>query len=237
MKKFFFLVAAIAAAMTMNAGVEVFDFTKIETQADYSIENAVLNESQTTETKIVYDINAGDVLTFVPTVLTKDIEMTITNTSAKEKIFNVTLKQYVEFGGKNGILTIYNLYPGDKVTLHVANKSDKGEGKIGIYAGGEVSSTVGLPAKDKAKYETDPEHYDKNGYYWVDAEFTAEESTLVIKETEYGYRITSVTIDTGEDSAVKNVSNTETKAQKVVREGQIIILKNGVEYNLLGTQL
>lgn len=234
MKKLLYLVAALITATALNA--EVFDFTLVASESDYSIENAIKNTSESTDTKIVYDIEAGQVLTFVPTILTKDIEMTITNTSAKEKIFNMALGQYAEFGGKNGVLSIYNLYAGDVVTLHIANKSDKGDGTIGIYSGGEVSSTITLPAKNKEMFKTDPEHYDKNGYYWVDAQFTAEESTLVIKEISYGYRITSVTIDPG-TSAVENVATDNAKAQKIVRDGQIIILKNGLEYNLLGTQL
>ena len=46
----------------------------------------------------------------------------------------------------------------------------------------------------------------------------------------FGVRIEKLTVET----AVDNI-NADIKATKVVRNGQVLILKNGVEYNVLGT--
>jgi hypothetical protein len=56
-----------------------------------------------------------------------------------------------------------------------------------------------------------------------------------IKEFDGGYRIKAIQIGAG-SQGVENVEGAA-KVEKFYRDGQLIIRKNGVEYNALGAKL
>ena len=62
------------------------------------------------------------------------------------------------------------------------------------------------------------------------------EATLYLYATNNGYAAYTFTIDPTK-SAVKNVEAVKVGAEKVIENGQIFILKNGVKYNALGAQV
>ena len=74
--------------------------------------------------------------------------------------------------------------------------------------------------------------YDKDEKSWAgkarELVFSFGQQNRIAKAT--------VTFEVGEPTAVDN-TNAEVKAEKFFRNGQLIIRKNGVEYNALGTQL
>ena len=226
MKKFFLFAAAIAATMTVNA--EVRDFTAIASESDYTISAAgVSKNSGSTDTKIMYDLTAGNDLT----VVFADLNATFSQkaqTSDKSKYFTVAFNDYVEVGGKGFELLLENVTVGDKVVFLVANKSDKGDGSFEAVEGLNGSAVV-LPKKDKSAAGAD-----EFGYTWVSAEFTATATDVKVTETMYGFRIKSVTIGAGQGFEGVNAS---VKAQKVFENGQLVIIKNGRRFNALGAEL
>ena len=65
------------------------------------------------------------------------------------------------------------------------------------------------------------------------------EATLYLYATNNGYAAYTLTIDPtiGDDSAVEDVETVKVEAKKTVKNGQLIIEKNGVKYNALGAEL
>lgn len=64
---------------------------------------------------------------------------------------------------------------------------------------------------------------------------TIDASIMEVQENSY-YRYLKVTYPASEATAISN-TETEVKAQKVIENGQIFILKNGVKYNVLGASV
>ncbi len=60
---------------------------------------------------------------------------------------------------------------------------------------------------------------------------------LYLYACENGYGMYEFQGVPAKDNAVENVLDNTVKAQKVLRDGQVIIIRNGVEYNVLGSQL
>ncbi len=233
MKKIFLFAAAIVAALTVNA--KTLDLAAVGTSISEWTPGggATLNTSESDEAKgkYVYDIKGGDANDAIITAEPNFIFET-KNTSDKKKAFVIYPGKCFEFGGKNGVLILKGVSVGAEIKLHVAAKGGTpanfadAEGKFpqGAVA---LSSDLVLPAKSKGAEGADDE-----GYIWKVLEYQAIADEVQIKEFEGGYRI--VKIEVGGETPVDNVFE-GAKAQKVIRNGQVLILKNGVEYNVLGT--
>ena len=63
------------------------------------------------------------------------------------------------------------------------------------------------------------------------------EATLYLYATNNGYASYTLKTDGTTKSAVENVEAVKVSAEKVIENGQIFILKNGVKYNALGAQV
>lgn len=230
MKKIFFFAASMMAAMTINAAV--YDLTTLTAESDWTVENATKNTKETTDTKLVYDLKAETLATITPSTLTSDITFSIKNGSDKAKGVVIPLGKGFEFGGKNGILTIENVKSGATIKLVVAAKGSSAANfadETSTYPKGAVAVTKDLtcPAKSKGA-----EGADEEGYIWKTLEYTANDGIVEIKEFAAGYRIKSIEIIGA--TANENVT-AEVKAVKNIENGQLVILKNGVKYNALGT--
>ncbi len=231
MKKIFFFAATMMAAMTINA--TVYDLTTLTAESDWTVENATKNTKETTDAKLVYDLKAEVEATVTPSTLSSDITFVIKNSSDKAKGIVIPLGKGFEFGGKNGILKIENVKSGATIKLVVAAKGSTVANfadETNTYPKGAVAVTEDLtcPAKSKGAEGADDE-----GYIWKTLEYTANNEGIVeIKEFAGGYRIQSIEIIGA--TANENVT-AEVKAVKSIENGQLVILKNGVKYNALGT--
>ena len=234
MKKFFLFATAAIAALTVNA--KVIDLTAVATSIDDWTPGAqaTLNESasDTEKGKYVYDIAGGEDPN--ETVIKNEASLVFQtkNTSAKSKAFVIYPGKCFEYGGKNGILVIKNTAAGDAIKLTVAAKGSTaanfldGEGTFPKNAIA-VSTDLTLPAKGS-------EGADEDGYVWKVLEFMAIGGDVQIKEFDGGYRISK--IEVGTSTAVDNI-NADVKSVKTIENGQLVIIKNGVKYNALGTEI
>ena len=234
MKKFFLFAAAVAAALTVNA--KVIDLTTVGTSIDqWTVGEATLNETESkpAEGKYVYDIKAK-VASESFSNAEPNVVFQIKNTSDKTKAFVVYPGKCYEFGGKNGILIIKGTAPGDAIKLPVAAKGSKAadfKDAAGAYPKNAVavSTDLTLPAKAAGA-----EGADEQGYIWKTLEYTSLGGDVEIKEFVGGYRIKAIQVG----AASQGIDNVEAvKAEKFYRDGQLIIRKNGVEYNALGAKL
>ena len=234
MKKFFLFAAAVIAALTVNA--KVLDLTTAGTTIDeWTINDATLNssESDAEKGKYVYDIKAE-----VPSETFVTAEPSVVfqtkNSSDKAKSFVVYPGKCYEFGGKNGILIIKGAAVGDAIKLTVAAKGSNNadfKDAAGTYPKNAiaVSTDLVLPAKEKGA-----EGADEEGYIWKVLEYQAIGGDVEIKEFNGGYRISK--IEVGSEQAVENIFD-GAKAEKIMENGQLVIIKNGVKFNALGAQL
>ena len=236
MKKFFLFAAAAIAALTVNA--KVLDLTTEGTTiAEWTINEATMNsESVEADGKYYYDIKANVASESFVTA-EPNIVFQIKNGSDKNKAFTVYPGKCYEFGGKNGILVLKGTAVGDKILLTVAAKGSTAADfadKDGAYPknASAVSTDLTLPVKNKDKAET--EGYDKEGYFWKTLEYISLGGDVEIKEFAAGYRINKIQVGAGQ--GIEN-TNAAVKVEKYYRDGQLVIRKNGVEYNVLGTQL
>ena len=232
MKKFFLFAAVAIAALTVNA--KVVDLTAIGTTIDqWTVGEATLNETESkpADGKYVYDIKGGvaseSFINAEPNVVFQ-----IKNGSDKAKAFVVYPGKCYEFGGKNGILIIKGTAAGDAIKLTVAAKGTTaanfadGTNTYPINAAA-VSADLTCPAKGS-------DGADEQGYVWKQLEFSSIGGDVQIKEFDGGYRIKAIQV--GELQGIDN-TNAAVKVEKFYRDGQLIIRKNGVEYNALGTRL
>lgn len=234
MKKIFLFAASAIAALTVNA--KVLDLTTAGTTIDeWTINDATLNssESDADKGKYVYDIKA-DVPSETFVTAEPSVVFQTKNSSDKAKSFVVYPGKCYEFGGKNGILIIKGAAVGDAIKLTVAAKGGTAanfKDAAGTYPKNAVavSTDLVLPAKEKGA-----EGADEEGYIWKVLEFQAIGGDVEIKEFDGGYRITK--IEVGSEQAVENIFD-GAKAEKIMENGQLVIIKNGVKFNALGAQL
>ena len=231
MKKFFLFAAAVVAAMTVNA--KVVDLTAIGTTIDaWTISEATLNSGSDADAgKYIYDIKGGvaseSYINAEPNVVFQ-----IKNGSDKAKAFVVYPGKCYEFGGKNGILIIKNTQAGEAIVLTVAAKGSTAanfKDATDAFPVNAVAVTADLTCPAKGS-----EGADEQGYVWKTLEYTSMGGEVEIKEFDGGYRIKAIQI--GATQGVENVEGAA-KVEKFYRDGQLIIRKNGVEYNALGAKL
>ncbi len=235
MKKIFLFAAAAVAALTVNA--KVIDFATVGTTiSDWNVAGATLNakESDEAKAKFVYDIKA-EVVSETSLAAEPDVVFQLKNSADKAKAFVVYPGKCYEFGGKNGILIIKGTVANEVIKLTVAAKGTTASNfvdKDAVYPKNAVavSTDLTLPAKSAGATGAD-----EDGYIWKVLEYKSNGGDVEIKEFAGGYRITKIQI--GADAQGIEDIEAAPKAEKFFRDGQLIIRKNGVEYNALGAQL
>jgi len=229
MKKFFLFAAAVVAAMSVNARVVTFagivdntdkDAAKTAFDAAFEYENietaGVANtagDAYLVEVKQV----AGTEEWGVTTLKLVGEEQVYFEFKDKNdgKLVMKAYKEYVQPNGKAACLVITDLSVGDKVKINLK----KALNKEAMIEGATVT---------KHNFDSDV----------VELEAAAEEIRVYSKsesDTDAKWQVASVEIGAGE-TAVENV-NATVKSVKTIENGQLVIIKNGVKYNALGTEI
>ena len=231
MKKFFLFAAAVIAAVTVNA--KVIDLTVVGTTIEgWTVSEATLNSGSDADAgKYIYDIKGGVASESYINAESR-VVFQIKNGSDKAKAFVIYPGKCYEYGGKNGILIIKNTNLGEKIVLTVAAKGSTAANfadATNTYPinAAAVSADLTCPAKGS-------DGADEQGYVWRQLEFSSLGGDVQIKEFDGGYRIKAIQV--GELQGINN-TNAAVKVEKFYRDGQLIIRKNGVEYNALGARL
>ena len=235
MKKFFLFAAAVVAAMTVNA--TVYDLNSMAfLQSDLNVTGGTITDNAS---KSYFEVknNEGETVVMKISKL-PNIEFSYKNSAVKTafKVYYITesnAKGKIQMDGNQRDVTIKNVTPGDKIVLWVNSKgdtgaqfvdSDKGTAFTGAIADNPNAAGIGTPLPGKAN-ETD----------MYPIELTAISDVVVIRETVGGYILHKIQVGAG-TQGIEN-SNAAAKVEKFYRDGQLIIRKNGVEYNALGAKL
>ena len=234
MKKFFLFAAAAIAAITVNAAV--YDLNEMTfAQSDLTVTGGTITDNAS---KSYFEVknNEGETVVMKISKL-PNIEFSYKNSAVKTafKVYYITesnSKGKIQMDGNQRDVTIKNVTPGDKIVLWVNSKgdtgaqftdNDKGTAFTGAVAVNPSAAGIGTPLPGKAN-ETD----------MYPIELTAISDVVVIRETVGGYILHKIQI--GGTQGVENVEGAA-KVEKFYRDGQLIIRKNGVEYNALGAKL
>ena len=235
MKKFFLFAAAAIAALTVNA--TVYDLNEMNfAQSDLNVTGGTITDNAS---KSYFEVknNEGETVVMKISKL-PNIEFSYKNSAVKTafKVYYITesnAKGKIQMDGNQRDVTIKNVNAGDKIVLWVNSKgdtgaqfvdSDKGTAFTGAIADNPNAAGIGTPLPGKAN-ETD----------MYPIELTAISDVVVIRETVGGYILHKIQVGAG-TQGIEN-SNAAAKVEKFYRDGQLIIRKNGVEYNALGAQL
>lgn len=230
MKKFFLFAAAVVAAMSVNARVINFAGIVDNTAADAAksaFDDAF--EYENIETKGVAN-SAGDAYLVEVRQVEGTTEWGVTTLKLVDeeqvyfefkdgganKLVMKAYKEYVQPNGKAACLVITDLSVGDKVKINLKKALDK----EAMIEGATVT-----------KHNFDD--------VVVELEAAAEEIRVYSKneagDADAKWQITSVVIG-GDESAVDNIK-ADAKTIKTIENGQVVIIKNGVKYNALGTEI
>ncbi len=225
MKKLFFVAALFVAAI---ANAQTYDLIALTvTDADITVVSGTKAFDEAKGYFIIKNTAGEQVqasLAQVPNVV-------FAYKNSQEKTgFKIYSDGRVQADGKERDVIISNLTPGTTVTLSVGSKGDTGahftDGKVPAFTGcvavdptaeGIGAALPGKTAEAEARY---------------DIVVTALEGTITIRENAGGYVLYGIQI--GTDNALENVNAEAVKAQKVIENGQLYIIKNGVKYNALG---
>ena len=227
MKKFFLFAAAAIAALTVNAKTVTFagivDKSSAEAaqssfEAGFDVENIYakggVNTDGTAYCAEVYQkegtFNSWDsTLLYVPGEEQVYICFKDKN---NDKILAKAWADYIQSNGKAMCLVITDLVKGDKVKINLKEAAPSEpviEGATGSFGSNPT------------------------------AELVAEEDVIRIYSKNAGgdkCAFKLVSVEVADKEGVEDVKSA-VKAEKFFRNGQLIIRKNGVEYNALGAQL
>lgn len=230
MKKIFLFAAAVVAAMTVNAKTISFadivynstaDSAVLGFNAGFEYENiSVKGTANSAGDSYLVEISQVEATTDWETTslyLKSDdqVYFKIKDNNANKLVMKA-YKEYVQPNGKAVCMVISGLSQGDNVKINLK----KALNKETFIEGATVA---------------------KHNFDATVVELTAAENEiLVYSKNESGsadakWQVISVEVP-GEEQGINN-TNASVKAEKFFRNGQLIIRKNGVEYNAIGAQL
>ncbi len=227
MKKFFLFAAALVAAMSMNAAVWEFKTDTVNTVEAVKAKapNATFTLTQKTSSDnqpyvaVDYSKMSGADAELYFTKAPIEVKFTYKNSSDKTECLKL-YNSYLQINRKGVIMTIYCM-PGDDIII-----TPKSYSKACEFA---------VTGADKSVVA-----FEKNSEAPISLKATESEvvfdSSAPSDADAYAQACQFVKIQVGAAQAIDNV-NDAVKAEKFFRNGQLIIRKNGVEYNALGAQL
>ena len=242
MKKFFFFAAAAIAALTVNAETNVL-LSDVANYIDFQALSVADPEmTQSTVTSVApYELTNGTKL--VGFLKSDDTEAA--NTWNVKDNYNTTLPTPTWEGVDS--LTCGTMFrAASGTTIELGAFTTTAVGKLVVYyqPNGDSERGVEISVREEVVAGTNltGSGVKQNGIrpaYAGEIELAAgsyDAGDVVIKLVVNTSNIFGVRIENLSGNAVENV-NAAQKAQKIIRDGQVVILKNGVEYNVLGAQL
>ena len=229
MTKFFLFAAAIVAAMSVNAKVVKFAGIVNKTAEDAALSsfNAAFGYSNVTLATAQTSSEAAPWYVLVKqTAATEEWDVTTLYLKADDQVYfsfkdthddkdvAKVLAEYFQPAGKAVALTITGLNSGDEVTINLKEALDK---EVALEGASVESKSFNATA----------------------VKLTAAESTIrvfskTLDNADAKWKLVSVEVPGTQ--GIEN-SNASVKIEKFYRDGQLVIRKNGVEYNVLGAQL
>lgn len=244
MKKFFFLAIALVAAVSMSAQTAAASYYFNNNAATYTLSGSEEGNGFTATTYTMDGVEGFSVSYatgnkgYVYLAANGDIFFEYSNSSDKNNVVKTGNAMFV-CDSKNFVLNVKNLKENDEVYLLY---SAKGSTAATLTNADNENTTVMADA-----VATSADKCDNKGE--VDGEYklavmhvkAVKNGGIKIKETAGGMRVFAIGINQvpvfpAAETAVENVM-ISAPAQKVIENGMLIIIKDGVRYNALGAKL
>ena len=240
MKKFFLFAAAVATAMTMNAEPKVVVLNEVANYIDFqalSVSNPDMVSTTITSTN-TYELPNGSVLKGFQKSDGTEAEV---KWNVKED-YNTTMPT-PDWAGVDSLKagTMFRAASGASIELGAFRTADAGKLIVYFQPNGDSERGVSVTI-----FNDEPVEIVKSGVkidgirpaYAGEVALPAgtyDAGDVTIKLITNTSNIFGVAI-TGLATAVENVS-ASAKSIKTFENGQVVIIKNGVKYNVLGTEL
>lgn len=240
MKKFLFFAAALTAAMAVNAEVYYFN----NNASTYSLKGSESGNAFTATTYTMDGVEGFSVNYVTPSekgyiylAANGNVFFEYSNSETKNTVAKTGNAMFV-CDSKNFVLNVKNLKADDEVyLLYSAKGSTAAELTNADNANTEVMKDAVTTSADKCDNEGKVDGEYKVAVMHVKA---VANGGIKIKETKGGMRVFAVGINElpvfPAVTPVENVAATS-KAVKRMVNGQVVIEKDGVLYNLLGAKL
>ena len=215
MKKLLLFGAALFAAFSVSAEVISFaGVTAADITTDGTIGTYTMGEAEVPSVSQPDGVDINVKLAGRPNLV---INYTQSAGKTKDNILKFAA-EYMQADGKNVILTFSNVKVGSVIELTVKAKGS--------------TASVFEAFEGAVADASNPASVDNTDFAVV--KFTAVASTVKIKETAGGYRISQAVAEFG-SSALFNVEADAQKAVKFMHNGQLYIQRGNKVYNALGT--
>ena len=204
---------------------------------DWTINDATLNdaESNVSQNKYAFDVKGG-ILSIDYVTSKPRFRFQYVNSADKAKAFYIYPGKCYETGGKNGLILIANTQQGDTIKLEVAAKGSTAGNFLdpnGTYPINATALTADLTLPAKGSPGAD-----NNGYTWRTLEYLSKGGDVTLKEVGGGYRIRLIEVIHVESPFPTGMTSAEgyqdTSVQKILRDGQLFILRDGKMYTIQG---
>ena len=230
MKKFFLFAAAAIAALTVNA--KVIEFANIVDKTDATTAQTTFEAAfDVTNMTIAGKANSDGTAYYAEltqTAATTEWGVTTAKLKTDAQVYfdfkdnnanKVVMKYWADYAQPNGkavALVITGLKVGDNVTINLKDALNK---EVAIDGATVTSDNFANKAITLTSMGSEIRVYSKN----------------VAGDSDAKWKLQSVEVPGG-SQGIDN-TNAAVKVEKYYRDGQLVIRKNGVEYNVLGTQL
>ena len=175
----------------------------------------------------------------------EDVTFRYKNSENKNNVMKFA-QNFVQCDSKNFEIWIENVHSGDTIVFVTTAKGNTPHFdetySTAAYLEPYMPDDEDDPCFTNGLVPTTPDAKVDNNYSgWTDLVYIVADgghSKVRIKELDNGFRLAKILVGAyrGELQAVENV-NATVKAIKRIENGQLVIIKNGVRYNALGTQL
>lgn len=221
MKKIFSFAVALFATIAVSA--QTYDLTTMNiTEADLTVTDGTV----TADSKYLVVKNNAEATVTMTVKQLPDMVFSYKN-SAEKTAFKVYPNK-IQMDGNQRDITFNNVAPGTLITLTVGSKGSTGA----TFVDGDKGTAFTGCVFHAGTTNFEPKVSGEETVY-ADLTVMATASTVTIRETAGGYVLTKVVIG-GNGSALEDAVVEGEKAQKVIENGVIYIIKNGVKYNVLG---
>ena len=175
-----------------------------------------------------------------------DINFRYKNTQSDKANILKFAENYLQWDGSGVMMYLDNVQSGDTIVI-VACKKGSSATRFDLSFSSVSNMTPYQPEDDDDPCFTDGDVYKESGASiennyegWANLVYVVNEgkTKVRIKETSGGARIAMVQIGAyrNEQTPVENIAS-DVKAQKIVKDGQVIILKGDKQFNVLGVEV
>lgn len=234
MKKYFFTLLGLAMGVCASAQTQTYTFNGlVEDDCTTTLDGNELSWG----TYVMDGKDCGSISVTAGAALRLEIidtpiAFTYSNSSAKDNVVKCA-SEYIQFDSKNFVMEIANVPASATIVLNVSAKG--GTAAVFNSENGTYTSNIATYSTNAGKVTKSDAVADFSNVTCVRTDEGTK--TVKIKETGGGYRLRSVSIIPAGSTPIKSINADSLpagKSIKTIEDGKLVIIRDGVKYNLAG---